>query len=203
LRATRVAVLLRHRAALVVQAWCTAAGRSRRAAREQDVLGLDLVAAMRRQESFMRSMLARRALLEARDCIEAAVRDYCAFLRAMRHSECLEPSPLVDLVRALARVPSRAAAPRGALARSRPRVPSSASLWPGFCDLRALSLFLAEHDARQVWHTHQQMPERYRRDCLQIAGRLIDHDDTPERTASIQAGDGGGGEGVPLFTFAG
>ena len=30
-----------------------------------------------------------------------------------------------------------------------------------------------------VWHTHQQMPFRYRKDCLRLAGRLIDHHDSP------------------------
>ena len=35
-----------------------------------------------------------------------------------------------------------------------------------------------------VWHTHQQMTDRYHQDCLRIAGRLIDHDDTPDRTCS-------------------
>jgi hypothetical protein len=33
-----------------------------------------------------------------------------------------------------------------------------------------------------VWHTHQQMTDRYHKDCVRIAGRLLDHDDTPERT---------------------
>ena len=33
-----------------------------------------------------------------------------------------------------------------------------------------------------VWHTHQQMADRFHKDCMRIAGRLVDHDDTPERT---------------------
>ena len=66
--------------------------------RVQGALGLDLVEAMRRQQGFMRSMLAERALYEDRRVVEGAVRDYCAFLFAMRESEALEPTPLVDLV---------------------------------------------------------------------------------------------------------
>ena len=66
--------------------------------RMQGALGLDLVEAMRRQQGFMRSMLAERALYEDRRVVEGAVRDYCAFLFAMRESEALEPTPLVDLV---------------------------------------------------------------------------------------------------------
>ena len=95
-----------------------------------EVLGVDLVAAIRRQESFMRSILAQRALLETRSAVEQAVGDYIGFLSALRHVDALEPSALVDL----------------------------------------------------VWHTHQQMTDRYHEDCVRIAGRLLDHDDTPERT---------------------
>ena len=95
-----------------------------------EVLGMDLVAAIRRQESFMRSILAQRALLETRSAVEQAVGDYIGFLSALRHVDALEPSALVDL----------------------------------------------------VWHTHQQMTDRYHEDCVRIAGRLLDHDDTPERT---------------------
>jgi hypothetical protein len=39
-----------------------------------------------------------------------------------------------------------------------------------------------------VWHTHLQMPDRYHKDCVRIAGRLIDHDDTPEHTFSSVGG---------------
>ena len=99
----------------------------------QEVLGMDLVAAMRRQESFMSSILAQRALLETHSAVEAAVGDYCFFLSAMRHADALEPSTLVDL----------------------------------------------------VWHTHQQMPDRYHEDCVRIAGRLLDHDDTPARMPAV------------------
>lgn len=66
--------------------------------RVQGALGLDLVEAMRRQQGFMSSMLAERALYEDRRVVEGAVRDYCAFLFAMCESEALEPTPLVDLV---------------------------------------------------------------------------------------------------------
>ena len=58
---------------------------------------MDLVAAIRRQESFMRSILAQRALLETRSAVEQAVGDYICFLSAMRHVKVLEPSALVDL----------------------------------------------------------------------------------------------------------
>ena len=98
----------------------------------KEVLSVDLVAAMRRQESFMGSILAQRALLETGSAVEAAIGDYVVFVSKMRHAEALEPSALVDL----------------------------------------------------VWHTHQQMTDRYHQDCLRIAGRLIDHDDTPDRTCS-------------------
>ena len=101
-----------------------------------EVLGVDLVAAIRRQESFMSSILAQRALLETRSAVEQALGDYIGFLSAMRHVEALEPSALVDL----------------------------------------------------VWHTHQQMPDRYHKDCVRIAGRLLDHDDTPECTCSSVGG---------------
>jgi hypothetical protein len=104
----------------------------------QEVLGMDLVAAMRRQESFMSRILAQRALLETRSAVEAAVGDYCCFLSAMRHADALEPSMLVDL----------------------------------------------------VWHTHQQMPDRYHKDCVRIAGRLLDHDDTPARMTCSNGGCG-------------
>ena len=94
----------------------------------QDVLGLDLVAAIRRQEIFMASMLAQRSVYDSPLVVNDAVREYCKFLASMRHCDrVLEPTPLVDL----------------------------------------------------VWHTHQQMPFHYRKDCLRLAGRLIDHHDSP------------------------
>ena len=54
--------------------------------------------AIRRQESFMSSILAQRALLETHSAVEAAVGDCCFFLSAMRHADALELSTLVDLV---------------------------------------------------------------------------------------------------------
>ena len=57
----------------------------------QEVLGMDLVAAIRRQESFMSSILAQRALLETCAAVEEAVGAYCLFLSAMRHADALEP----------------------------------------------------------------------------------------------------------------
>ena len=39
-----------------------------------------------------------------------------------------------------------------------------------------------------VWHTHQQMTDRYHKHCVRIAGRLLDHDDTSERTCSSVGG---------------
>ena len=102
----------------------------------QEALGMDLVAAIRRQESFMSSILAQRELLDTRSAVQVAVGDYCVFLSAMRHADALEPSALVDL----------------------------------------------------VWHTHQQMPERYHKDCVRIAGRLLDHDDTPARMTCSNGG---------------
>ena len=101
------------------------------------VLGVGLVvAAIRRQESFMSSILAQRALLETRSAVEQAVGDYIGFLSAMRHVDALEPSSLVDL----------------------------------------------------VWQTHQQMTDCYHKHCVRIAGRLLDHDDTPECTCSSVGG---------------
>ena len=79
---------------------------------------------------------AHRALLETCGAVESAVDDYMVFLSAMRHTDALEPSAMVDL----------------------------------------------------VWHTHLQMPDRYHKDCVRIAGRLIDHDDTPEHTFSSVGG---------------
>ena len=62
-------------------------------------MAVDLVAAMRRQQGFMRTMLSQRELLETERCIEAAVENYRGFLEQMRlRSEPLEPTPLVDLV---------------------------------------------------------------------------------------------------------
>ena len=29
-----------------------------------------------------------------------------------------------------------------------------------------------------VWHTHMLFPRRYARECVQIAGRLVNHDDS-------------------------
>ena len=39
-----------------------------------------------------------------------------------------------------------------------------------------------------VWQTHQQMTDRYHKHCVRIAGRLLDHDDTSERTCSSVGG---------------
>jgi len=94
----------------------------------QDVLGLDLVAAIQRQETFIASILAQRSLHDSPPVIVNAVRDYCKFLGTMRHcDQVVEPTPSVDL----------------------------------------------------VWHTHQRMLIRYRKDCLRLAGRPIDHHDSP------------------------
>ena len=97
------------------------------------MLGVGLVvAAIRRQESSMSSILAQSALLETHSAVEQAVGDYIGF----RHADALEPSALVDL----------------------------------------------------VWQTHQQMTDRYHKHCVRIAGRLLDHDDTSERTCSSVGG---------------
>ena len=28
-----------------------------------------------------------------------------------------------------------------------------------------------------VWHTHMQVPSRYKADCVRMAGRVVDHND--------------------------
>eukprot|EP00900_Chrysochromulina_parva_P001217 jgi/Chrpa1/11096/Chrysochromulina_OHIO_Genome00022610-RA len=62
-------------------------------------LGLDLVAGMRRQQSFMRGILADRAAFDSAAAIAAAVDEYHAFLDHFHHSaEELVPTPIVDLV---------------------------------------------------------------------------------------------------------
>ena len=62
-------------------------------------LGLDLVAAMRRQQRFMRGMLADRATFDSEAAIAAAVDEYRAFLDHFHHSaEERVPTPVVDLV---------------------------------------------------------------------------------------------------------
>jgi ubiquitin len=62
-------------------------------------LGLDLVAAMRRQQRFMRGMLAVRATFDSEAAIAAAVDEYRAFLDHFHHSaEERVPTPVVDLV---------------------------------------------------------------------------------------------------------
>jgi ubiquitin len=62
-------------------------------------LGLDLVAGMRRQQSFMRGILADRAAFDSEAAIAAAVDEYHAFLDHFHHSaEELMPTPIVDLV---------------------------------------------------------------------------------------------------------
>ena len=62
-------------------------------------LGLDLVAGMRRQQSFMRGILADRAAFDSEAAIAAAVDEYHAFLDHFHHSaEELVPTPIVDLV---------------------------------------------------------------------------------------------------------
>jgi hypothetical protein len=38
-----------------------------------------------------------------------------------------------------------------------------------------------------VWHTHQQHPERYARECTALAGRLLDHDDDVNQAELDQA----------------
>ena len=43
-----------------------------------------------------------------------------------------------------------------------------------------------------VWHTHQQMLVRYRRDCLRLASRLIDHYDSPCNFEAIRKTHEGG-----------
>ena len=64
-----------------------------------DWLGIDLVAAMRRQERFMRGMLADRAAYDSEATMAAAVGEYRAFLDHFHHSEEeLVPTVLVDLV---------------------------------------------------------------------------------------------------------
>ena len=62
-------------------------------------LGLDLVAAMRRQQRFMRDMLADRAY-DSEEAMAAAVAAYRAFLDHFHHSaEELVPTAVVDLVK--------------------------------------------------------------------------------------------------------
>ena len=64
-----------------------------------DWLGLDLVAAMRRQQSFMRDMLADRAAYDSEAAMAAAVEEYRAFLDRFHHSaDELVPTAIVDLV---------------------------------------------------------------------------------------------------------
>ena len=89
----------------------------------------DLVAAMRRQQPFMRQMLAQREALETEQCLTEAVNNYRGFLEQVRLSPMgVEPTPLVDL----------------------------------------------------IWHTHQQHPVRYAKDCVAIVGHQVDHDDDLE-----------------------
>ena len=62
-------------------------------------LGVDLVAAMRRQARFMRGMLADRAAYDSEAALAAAVGEYRAFLDHFHHSEEERvPTALVDLV---------------------------------------------------------------------------------------------------------
>ena len=62
-------------------------------------LGLDLVAAMRRQQRFMRDMLAVRAAYDSEEAMAAAVDAYRSFLDHFHHSaEELVPTAVVDLV---------------------------------------------------------------------------------------------------------
>ena len=64
-----------------------------------DWLGLDLVAAMRRQQSFMRDMLADRTAYDSEAAMAAAVEEYRAFLDRFHHSaDELVPTAIVDLV---------------------------------------------------------------------------------------------------------
>ena len=62
-------------------------------------LGLDLVAAMRRQQKFMRAMLAERSRYERTEVVSDAIAEYRDFLERVKHSAVpLEPTPIVDLV---------------------------------------------------------------------------------------------------------
>ena len=62
-------------------------------------LGVDLVAALRRQQRFMRDMAAGRAAYDSEAAMGAAVSDYRAFLDHFHHSaEELVPTAVVDLV---------------------------------------------------------------------------------------------------------
>jgi hypothetical protein len=103
------------------------------AGEERHAVGLDLVQALRRQQAFMRRVVAAGALYEAPGMVTAAVKEYTSFLTRLRRTpdnKYLQPSLLEDL----------------------------------------------------VWHTHQQCPARYASDCVQIVGRLVDHDDSPTHT---------------------
>jgi hypothetical protein len=60
-------------------------------------LGLDLVGALRRQQSFMRGLLVER--LESVEGVRRTICEYVTFLRLTKHSTAdLEPMALVDLV---------------------------------------------------------------------------------------------------------
>merc|ERR1711988_1309813 len=62
-------------------------------------LGMDLVAAVRRQQAFMRSMLIERQSFDNRGTAEAALSEYHAFLGRIKHSPMpLTPSVAVDWI---------------------------------------------------------------------------------------------------------
>lgn len=63
-------------------------------------LGLDLVAAMRRQQPFMRDMLDAQVAYTNDGALVQAVGDYCIFLDRIHHVHHTElvPTPLVDLI---------------------------------------------------------------------------------------------------------
>ena len=87
--------------------------------------GVDLVAAVRQQEPFLRDMVMQRE--EFTQHLDVAVlNEYLNFMGHLRFtSSPVAPTPLVDL----------------------------------------------------LWHTHQQHPQAYARECFLLAGRFIDHDD--------------------------
>ena len=100
--------------------------------------GVDLVAAVRRQQPFMRKMLAWRPELGTRLAVTDGLQSYAQFLTLMRHSPALVPTAIIDL----------------------------------------------------VWHTHQQFPVRYARECRALAGHEVDHDDddSEEQQAVLDVG---------------
>ena len=131
-----------------------------------------LVGAMRRQQSFMEKMLARRSAMDAPDYLALSVRQYGQFLALMKRHRgvMLVPTLAIDLmcVEICISAICLISTPCALRSLSRPLT---------LCRLSACDALF--HVARS-WHTHQMLPQRYAAETKILAGHFVNHDDNLE-----------------------